>query len=466
MASEIGVLPIPEEKIVKKWRLQPGKMFLIDLEQGRIIDDAEIKEQLAAAKPYQQWLDATQIRVEKLPPEVGPMAPDPQTLLDRQQAFGYTQEDVRFFLQPMGLTGEEPVGSMGRDMPLAVLSDRPKMLYDYFKQCFAQVTNPPIDPIREELVMSLVSLIGPRPNLLEPEGAAGHKRLEVRTPILSNVDLERIRRIENHVDNAFRTYTLDITYPVGRRRRGHGRGAGDDCSPRADRVVREGYNILILSDRGIGADRIAIPALLATAGVHHHLIREGLRTSVGLVVETGEAREVHDFCLLAGYGAEAINPYLAFDTLSNLLSELPAGTDRGGGAQALHQGGLQGHPQGHVEDGHLDLPVLLRRADLRCDRPVEGVRRHVLHRHPDAGRGRRPAGDRRGDGAPAPAGLRRRAGAEERARRRRRDPVPAARRGAHVDAGDGRAAAACHAFGRLQEVQGLHRARSTIRRAS
>ena len=322
MSSESGVLPIPEEKIVKKWRLQPGKMFLIDLEQGRIIDDAELKEQLAAAKPYQQWLDATQIHVEKLPPEVGPMTPDPQTLLDRQQAFGYTQEDLRFFLQPMGLTGEDPVGSMGRDIPLAVLSDRPKMLYDYFKQCFAQVTNPPIDPIREELVMSLVSLIGPRPNLLEPEGAPGHKRLEVRTPILSNIDLERIRRIENHVDNAFRTYTLDITYPAADGAEGMDIALAK-LFARANRVVHEGYNIVILSDRGLGADRVAIPALLATAGVHHYLIREGLRTSVGIVVETGEARQVHDFCLLAGYGAEAINPYLAFDTLSNLLSELP-----------------------------------------------------------------------------------------------------------------------------------------------
>ena len=222
----------------------------------------------------------------------------------------------------MGLTGEDPVGSMGRDTPIAVLSDRPKMLYDYFKQCFAQVTNPPIDPIREELVMSLVSLIGPRPNLLEPEGAAGHKRLEVRTPILSNIDLERVRRIENHVDNAFRTYTLDITYPAA--------AGADGMDPalarlfaKASKVVGEGYNIIILSDRAMGADRIGIPALLATAGVHHYLIREGLRTSVGLVVETGEARQVHDFCLLAGYGAEAINPYLAFDTLSNLRGDLP-----------------------------------------------------------------------------------------------------------------------------------------------
>ena len=321
MSSEAGVLKIPEDKIVKKWRLQPGKMFLIDLEQGRVIDDAELKEQLAAARPYQQWLDATQIRVEQLPPEVGPMPPDPQTLLDRQQAFGYTQEDIRFFLQPMGLTGEDPVGSMGRDIPIAVLSDRPKMLYDYFKQCFAQVTNPPIDPIREELVMSLVSLIGPRPNLLAPQGAAGHRRLEVRTPILSNVDLERIRRIENHVDHAFRTYTLDITYPVAAAATGM-EDALDRLFVAAADAVEDGYNIIILSDRAIAADRIAIPALLATAGVHHHLIREGLRTSVGLVVETGEARQVHDFCLLAGYGAEAINPYLAFDTLSNLRSEL------------------------------------------------------------------------------------------------------------------------------------------------
>jgi glutamate synthase (NADPH/NADH) large chain len=323
LSSEAGVLPIPEEKIVKKWRLQPGKMLLIDLQAGRIIDDAELKEQLASAHPYQQWLDASQIRVEQLPPEVGPMAPDPQTLLDRQQAFGYTQEDLRFFLAPMGTTGEDPVGSMGRDIPLAVLSDRPKMLSDYFKQCFAQVTNPPIDSIREELVMSLVSLIGPRPNLLEPTGAARMKRLEVRTPILSNVDLERIRRIENHVDKAFRTYTLDITYPVAAGANGM-EAALEAVFAKAVEVVQAGFNIIILSDRAIGADRIAIPALLATAGVHHHLIRKGLRTAVGLVVETGEARQVHDFCLLAGYGAEAINPYMAFDTLSNLRNELPA----------------------------------------------------------------------------------------------------------------------------------------------
>ena len=322
MASEVGVLDIPEEKIVKKWRLQPGKMFLIDLEQGRIIDDSELKAELASARPYQAWLDATQTKVEDLPPEVGPMAPDRKTLLDRQQAFGYTQEDLKFFLGPMALTGQEPVGSMGRDTPIAVLSDRPKLLYDYFKQCFAQVTNPPIDSIREELVMSLVSLIGPRPNLLAPEGAAGHRRLEVHQPILSNLDLEKIRRIENHVDHAFRTYTLDVCYPASEGARGMA-PALEQMFVLAREVVRAGYNIIVLSDRGMTADRVAIPALLVTAGVHHYLIREGLRTEVGLVVETGEARQTHDLCLLAGYGAEAINPYLAFDTLSSLRSELP-----------------------------------------------------------------------------------------------------------------------------------------------
>ena len=322
MASEMGVLPIPEEKIVKKWRLQPGKMLLIDLEQGRIVDDDEIKARLATAEPYQAWLDATQIRLQDLPAEIGPMAPDPRTLLHRQQAFGYTQEDMRAFLNPMALTGEDPISSMGRDIPPAVLSDRPKLLYDYFKQKFAQVTNPPIDPIREELVMSLVSFIGPRPNLLDPHSAGSQKRLEVKRPILANVDLERIRRIEFHVDRAFRTRTLSICYPVGRGADGMARALEDLCREAAD-VVRRGDNILILSDRGLDADHIAIPALLATAAVHHYLIRAGLRTEVGLVVETGEAKRVHDFCLLAGYGAEAVNPWLAFDTLSANLAQAP-----------------------------------------------------------------------------------------------------------------------------------------------
>ena len=317
LGSEVGVLPVPEERIVKKWRLQPGKMLLIDLEKQCIVDDDELKADLARAEPYQSWLDETQIHLEDLPPEVAAMPPDHATLLDRQQAFGYSQEDIKFFLAPMAAEGQEPVGSMGRDIPPAVLSDRPKLLYDYFHQNFAQVTNPPIDSIREESVMSLVSLIGPRPNLLDLHTGGTHKRLEVRQPILSNIDLEKIRHIEHLVDSAFRTYTLDTCCPAADGTAGMAAALETLCAKAAD-VVHQGHDILILSDRGMNADRMAIPALLVTAAVHHHLIREGLRTEVGMVIETGEVKKVHDFCLLAGYGAEAINPYLAFDTLSAL----------------------------------------------------------------------------------------------------------------------------------------------------
>ena len=321
LGSEVGVLPFAEKDIVEKWRLQPGKMLLLDLEQGRIVDDEELKDTLAGAKPYQDWLDTTQIRIEDLPEEVAAMPPDRETLLDKQQAFGYTQEDIKFFLAPMAVSGQDPIGSMGRDIPPAVLSEKPKMLYDYFHQNFAQVTNPPIDPIREESVMSLISLIGPRPNLLDLETGGAHKRLEVSQPILSNNDLEKIRHIENLLDSTFKTFTADICYQVANGPEGMAAGLENLCA-RATRAVNQGHNILILSDRSVNADRVAIPALLATAAVHHHLIREGLRTEVGLVIETGEVRKVHDFCLLAGYGAEAINPYLAFDTLTALRRDL------------------------------------------------------------------------------------------------------------------------------------------------
>ena len=326
MASEMGVLDIPEEKIVKKWRLQPGKMFLIDLEQGRIIDDAELKAELAAAKPYREWLDKTQIRLEALPPAVGTMAPAEDVLLDRQQAFGYTQEDLKFLLTPMVVTGQEAIGSMGADNPPAVLSGRAKHLSNYFKQNFAQVTNPPIDPIREEIVMSLVSLIGPRPNLLGLESGGEHMRLEVKQPVLTNEDLEKIRQIEDSSGGAFRTCTLDITYPAAEGAPGMAPALEKLCEA-AEQAVREGYNILILSDRRVDADNLAIPALLATSAVHHHLIRKGLRTSSGLVVETGAALEVHHFATLAGYGAEAINPYLAFETIEAMLPRLPEQLD-------------------------------------------------------------------------------------------------------------------------------------------
>lgn len=319
MASEMGVLPIPEERIIKKWRLQPGKMFLIDLEAGRIIDDSELKEQLAAAHPYQDWLDTTQTHLSQLPNEVGPMPPDAATLLGRQQAFGYTDEDVKFLMEPMARTGMEAIGSMGADNPVAVLSNQAKPLANYFQQNFAQVTNPPIDPIREEIVMSLVSLIGPRPNLLCRTHGGNTRRLEVSQPVLTNVDLERIRRIEDHTAGAFKTKTLDICYPSTEGAGGMEAALTNLCTA-AQQAVEGGYNILILSDRCVDTDRLAIPALLATSAVHHHLIRKGLRTESGLVVETGSAREVHHFATLAGYGAEAVNPYLAFETISHHLA--------------------------------------------------------------------------------------------------------------------------------------------------
>jgi glutamate synthase domain-containing protein 2/glutamate synthase domain-containing protein 1/glutamate synthase domain-containing protein 3 len=317
MASEMGVLPPDESKVTQKWRLQPGKMLLIDLEQGRIIDDAELKAELSASHPYQDWLNAGQIVLEELPePDLKADARPAQELLDVQQAFGYTQEDISILLAPMAETGQEAIGSMGTDTPLSALSSQSKLLYTYFKQLFAQVTNPPIDPIREETVMSLVSLIGPRPNLLNLHSAGDQKRLEVRQPILTNADLEKIRAIGSVADNNFRSATLDITYDASEGAKGMRAALGKLCAA-AEKEVNDGDNIIILSDRKISADRIAIPALLATAAVHHHLIRAELRTAVGLVVETGEAREVQHFACLAGFGAEAINPYLAFETLAN-----------------------------------------------------------------------------------------------------------------------------------------------------
>ncbi|MCP5140900.1 MAG: glutamate synthase large subunit [Gammaproteobacteria bacterium] len=322
MASEMGVLPIPENKIVKKWRLQPGRMFLIDLEQGRIIDDNEIKDGLANAKPYGDWLDRTQIKLKDLKSEAGPMALSGDALLDRQQAFGYTQEDIKFLMIPMAATGQEGIGSMGNDNPPAVLSNHAKPLFNYFKQNFAQVTNPPIDPIREELVMSLVSLIGPRPNLLGLADAGQTMRLEVDQPVLSNTDLERVRHIEDHTGGAFKTQTLSICWDAETGAEGMGPALDALCA-KAEDAVQDGYNIIVLSDRDLNADRIPIPVLLATSAVHHHLVRAGLRTRSGLVVESGAAREVHHFACLAGYGAEAVNPYLAFDTVSSLCNELP-----------------------------------------------------------------------------------------------------------------------------------------------
>ncbi len=321
MASEMGVLPIPQNKIVKKWRLQPGKMFLIDLQAGRIISDDELKNQLATAKPYRQWIEKSRYFLGDL--AAGGANPGLNgSLLDTQQAFGYSQEDLKFILAPMATTGEEATGSMGNDSALPVLSNKNKVLYSYFKQLFAQVTNPPIDPIREEIVMSLTSFIGPKPNLLGIDETTPTLRLEVHQPVLTNDDLAKLRDIATLTNGQYRSRVLDITYPAIEGAAGCDAAIQALCTA-ADQAVAEGINVLILSDRGVSASRVAIPALLATAGVHHHLVREGLRTSTGLVVDTGSARETHHFALLAGYGAEAVCPWLTFETLADLSAGLP-----------------------------------------------------------------------------------------------------------------------------------------------
>ncbi len=321
MASESGVLPISESRIIKKWRLQPGKMFLIDLEQGRIIDDDEIKHQLAFAKPYRQWIENVRVKLDALP--IAPQGPGlfEESLLDRQQAFGYTQEDLKFLMSPMAVAGEEAVGSMGNDSPLAVLSDRNKSLFGYFKQLFAQVTNPPIDPIREAIVMSLNSFIGPKPNLLDINAVNPPMRMEVTQPVLDFDDMARLREIEKHTSGKFKSAEIHITYPLAWGREGVEAKLASLCAEAVD-AIRGGANILIVTDRRMNREQIAIPALLALSAIHHHLVREGLRTTAGIVVETGAAREIHHFAVLAGYGAEGVHPYLAMETLISMHSSL------------------------------------------------------------------------------------------------------------------------------------------------
>jgi glutamate synthase domain-containing protein 2/glutamate synthase domain-containing protein 1/glutamate synthase domain-containing protein 3 len=328
MASEVGVLPIAESRIVKKWRLQPGKMFLIDTEQGRIIDDRELKEQLAKSQPYKEWIKRIRIRLDDLSTaaEAGTVARGDVGLLDRQQAFGYTQEDLKVLMTPMASDGEEATGSMGNDSALPVLSDRNKPLYSYFKQLFAQVTNPPIDPIREQLVMSLVSFVGPKPNLLDINNINPPMRLEVSQPVLDFEDMAKIRHIERFASGKFKSFEIDICYPLAWGKEGVEARLASLCAQAVD-AVRGGHNILVLSDRRVDAGHVAIPALLATSAVHQHLISAGLRTATGLVVETGSAREVHHFALLAGYGAEAIHPYLAMETLAAMYQGKPGGID-------------------------------------------------------------------------------------------------------------------------------------------
>jgi len=321
MASEMGVLTFPQEKIVKKWRLEPGRMLLIDTEQGRIIGDAEVKNALATAKPYKQWIEKTRYFLSDMPKVDGKLEMA-ASLLDTQQAFGYTQEDIKFVMAPMVANGEEGAGSMGNDAALPVLSAKPKLLYNYFKQLFAQVTNPPIDPIREELVMSLVTFIGPKPNLLGHDEINGSEtlppmRLEAAQPVLMLDELEQLKVIATLTQNQYKSLVLDITYPATQGKAGMAAAVANIASA-AENAVRDGFNILILSDRTVSDTRLPIPALLACSATHEHLVKAGLRTSTGLVIDTGSAREVHHFALLAGYGAEAVCPWLAFETINHM----------------------------------------------------------------------------------------------------------------------------------------------------
>jgi glutamate synthase (ferredoxin) len=316
MASEVGVLDIAPDLVAQKGRLQPGRMFLVDTELGRIVSDEELKNQYATEHPYQLWLDQNHVLLEELPEPPQVREPDHETVLQRQRAFGYTFEDQRLILAPMGKEGVQPLGSMGTDTPLAVLSNKPQLIYSYFKQLFAQVTNPPIDPIREENITSTETMLGSEGNLVKPTPESC-RMIKLEHPLLTNADLEKLR----HVDRTgFKAATLSILFKAADGAKGL-KAALDKLFEDADRAIAAGVNILILSDHGVNVRNAPIPAMLATAGLHHHLIRRGTRTRIGLVLESGEPREVHHFALLIGYGCGAINPYLAYESLDDMIRE-------------------------------------------------------------------------------------------------------------------------------------------------
>ena len=341
MASEVGVLDIPPDNVQSKGRLHPGRMFLVDTEAGRIVDDEELKQQIATENPYGQWLSDNVVRLDELPSPPLPPDPDHLTVLQRQQAFGYTNEELKLLIAPMGTDGNEAIGSMGSDTPIAVLSERPQLLYNYFKQLFAQITNPPVDAIREGLIMSTDTSIGPEANMLEPTPECA-RQIKLPSPILTNEELEKLRHLadpDNRVgDSRFKSVSLPMLFELAAGGRGL-EAALDELCRRADEAIVQGFGIIILSDRGATNELAPIPALLAVAGVHHHLIRQGTRTQVGFVIESGEPREVHHFALLLGYGAAAVNPYLAFETLRDMIARgLLTGVDARQGDCQLHQG--------------------------------------------------------------------------------------------------------------------------------
>jgi len=393
LASESGVLPIPENKIVKKWRLQPGKMLLIDFEQGRIIDDEELKAQFTQAKPYRQWIENVRIKLDTIE-ATGTSGEFAEPLLDRQQAFGFTQEDIKFLMAPMATNGEEATGSMGNDSPLAVLSDKNKPLYNYFKQLFAQVTNPPIDPIREAVVMSLVSFVGPKPNLLDINAVNPPMRLELSQPVLDFNDMARLRSIEKHTGGKFKAYEIDITYPAPWGHEGVEARLASLCAEAVE-AIQSGHNILIVTDRKMDRANIAIPALLALSAIHHHRYRPRgapLRRAGWLRRRSRPPLPGHGNAGQHGQGTAG----------------RPVGRE---GHLQLRQGHRQGPVEDHVQDGREHLHVVLRRSAVRGHRPEQAADRQVLPWHPHAGRRhRRVRSGRRGHPQPH-GGLRRRPGA-------------------------------------------------------
>ncbi|HVR62636.1 MAG TPA: glutamate synthase large subunit [Polyangia bacterium] len=333
MASEVGVLPIPPERVLEKGRLQPGRMFLVDTAAGRIIGDDELKTAIATAQPYGLWLKEYLVALDDLPRPPTVIEPGHETVLRRQEAFGYTTEDLKVLVAPMATDGVEAMGSMGTDTPLAVLSDKPQLLYNYFKQLFAQVTNPPVDAIREELIMAVDTAIGPEGNLLEPTPASA-RQIGLHTPVLRNDELAKLRHLDGkNGSHGFSAVTVPMLFRIAEGGEGLRRGI-DEMRRKCSEAIAAGHNIIIISDRGHDHDLAPIPALLAVSSVQHHLLREGSRTRVGLVLESGEPREVHHFCLLLGYGASAINPYLAFETIRDMVGQ---GTLPGGDAEKAEQ---------------------------------------------------------------------------------------------------------------------------------
>ena len=404
LASESGVLDVPSAEIVAKGRLEPGKMFLIDTAAGRIVSDDEIKDELADAEPYGEWLHAGLLDLKTLPDRVR-VQPNHESVVRRQISFGYTEEDLRILLTPMAASGAEPLGSMGTDTPTAVLSQRSRLLYDYFVELFAQVTNPPLDAIREEVVTSMARVMGPEQNLLEPT-AASCRQIVLRWPVLDNDELNKIVHINDDGEHpGLRTAVLRALYDVERG----GEGLADaleDLRIRACDAIAKGARTLVISDRDSDHTRAPIPSLLAVSAVHHHLVRTKERTTVALVVESGDAREVHHIAMLIGFGAAAVNPYLAFESIEDLIRE---GELTGIEPAAAVRNYLKALGKGVMKVmskmGISTVGVLHRRTGIRGDRPRQGRHRRVLHRHAKPTRRRRARRDRRGGQAAAPPRL-------------------------------------------------------------